>query len=85
MFQQESQSLFLMLNIGLDGMHLLVVLMTVTVAVAVVGDVERGDEVVAGLALVVKQRQDVELNIAVDAHLGVVHMLADEQVVVAVG
>ena len=59
--------------------------MAVVVAVAVVGDVERGDEIVADLALAVEQRQEVELNVAVDAHLGVVHVLADKHVAPAVG
>ena len=70
MFQEEGQRLLLTLNIGLDGMHLLVVQMAVMVAVAVLGDIERGNEVVAGLTLAVEQRQDVELNVAVDAISG---------------
>ena len=83
--QEEGEHLLLVLDIGLDGLHLLVVQMAVVVAVALVGDVERGDEVVAYLAIAVEQRQDVELDVAVDAHLGVLHVLADEHVVAAVG
>ena len=56
MFQEEGQGLLLALDIGLDGLHLLVVQMAVAVAVAVVGDVERGDEVVADFALAVEPR-----------------------------
>ena len=85
MFQEEGQGLLLALDIGLDGLHLLVVQMAVAVAVAVVGDVERGDEVVADFALAVEQWQDEELDVSVDAHLRIVHVLANKHVATAVG
>ena len=55
------------------------------VASTVVGHIEGRDEVVGYLAICVKQRQDVELDIAVDTHFRIFHMLAYQQVIAIVG
>ena len=55
------------------------------VASTVGGDIEGCNEVVGYLAIGIKQRQDVELDIAVDTHFRIVHMLAYQQVIAIVG
>ena len=55
------------------------------VASTVVGHIEGRDEVVGYLAICVKQRQDVDLDIAVDTHFRIFHMLAYQQVIAIVG
>ena len=76
--QEIAQAAPFTLDFELHLLDFLVLQVLLVVAHAVVGDVEGGDEVVGYLAVGIEERQDMELDIAVDAHLWILHVLAYE-------
>ena len=78
------QFLFQLAYLLTGGLYLLVEPMHGAVALAVVGHVDARGEVVGHLTLGIEDGADVELHVAVDALLGIEHVLAGMQVV-AVG
>ena len=83
--QEVVKTLLPALNLSLHLQDVFVLQVLQVVACTVVGDIEGRDEIVGNLTIGIKQRQDVELDIAVDTHFRIFHVLAYEQVVAIVG
>ena len=55
------------------------------VTIALTSNIKSCDKVITGLAIAIEQRQDIELYISVDAHIGIVHVLTNKKVVMVLG